>query len=258
MKYNKISPSDRMRVVDAFNNEEDWKSLCKTLGINVKTASTWFEKKVEIPKKKGGKISKKSPEIIASLLAKIEENASTTLLELKTLVFRDFNLDVTINTIKNWLDAELISVKNIIGKIVNMNSPENKVKRANYITEFFQHRAEGRTFVWIDETNFNLYCKRKEGCSKVGTRASIVMPACKGANLLCIGAMTTTNLVRFTTKRGAFKSPDCIEWFTELIEACAEQGIVNPTLVIDNAPVHSRLERLTCGSSKRENFASCA
>ena len=85
MKYNKISPSDRKRVV-----EEDWKSLCKTLGINVKTASTWFEMKVEIPEKKGGKISKKSPEIIVSLLAKIEENASTTLLELKTLVFRDF------------------------------------------------------------------------------------------------------------------------------------------------------------------------
>ena len=93
MKYTKISSSDRKRlkrVVDAFNNEEDWKSLCKTLGINVKTASTWFEKK-EIPIKKGGKISKKSPEIIASLLAKIEENASTTLLELKTLVFCDFN-----------------------------------------------------------------------------------------------------------------------------------------------------------------------
>ena len=66
MKYNKISPSDRKRVVDAFNNEEDWKSLCKTLGINVKTASSWFEMKVEIPEKKGGKISKKSPEIIVS------------------------------------------------------------------------------------------------------------------------------------------------------------------------------------------------
>ena len=98
-------------------------------------------KKVEIPKMKGGKISKKSPEIIASLLAKIEENASTTLLELKTLVFRDFNLDVTINTIKNWLDAELISVKNIRGKIVNVISPENKVKRANYLQSFAAHMS---------------------------------------------------------------------------------------------------------------------
>ena len=51
MKYNKISLSDMKRVVDDFNNEEDWKSLCKTLRINVKTTSTWFEKKVEIPKK---------------------------------------------------------------------------------------------------------------------------------------------------------------------------------------------------------------
>ena len=137
MKYNKIFPSDGKRVVDAFNNEEDWKSLCKTLGITVETVSTWFEKKVEIPKNKLSKISKKSAEIIASLLAKIEENASTTLLELKKFVFRDFNLDVNINTMKNWLDAESISVKNISGTIVNMNSAENKVKRANYITEFF-------------------------------------------------------------------------------------------------------------------------
>ena len=46
MKFNKVTPSDRKIVVNAFNNEEDWKSLCKTLGINVKTASTWFEKKL--------------------------------------------------------------------------------------------------------------------------------------------------------------------------------------------------------------------
>ena len=94
------------------------------------------------------------------------------------------------NTIKNWLHAELISVKNIREHIVNMNCPENRVKTANYITEFFQYRAEGRTFVWVDETNFNLYCNRKEGRSKVGTRASIVMPASKLANLHCIGTMT--------------------------------------------------------------------
>ena len=36
-----------------------------------------FEKKVEIPKKKEGKIAKKSPEIIASIVAKIGENASS-------------------------------------------------------------------------------------------------------------------------------------------------------------------------------------
>ena len=123
-----------------------------------------------------------------------------------------------------------------------MNNNENKVKRAAYIEQLFQHRSEGRTLIWTDETNFNLYCKRSQGRSRIGTRASVVLPASKGANLHCIGAMTSASIVLFTTRRGAFRADDCIEWFRELAVTCENNGIEQPTFIIDNAPAHCRLE----------------
>ena len=70
------------------------------------------------------------------------------------------------------------------------------------------------------------------------------MPASKGANLHCIGAMTASSIVLFTTRIGASKAPDCVQWFEQLIETCTSQGIIHPTFIIDNAPVHSRVEEL--------------
>ena len=45
-------------------------------------------------------------------------------------------------------------------------------------------------------------------------------------------------------RRGAFKSDACIEWFNNLIEECDRQAIENHTCIIDNAPVHYRLESI--------------
>ena len=148
------------------------------------------------------------------------------------------------NTVKKWLDNELFTLKNVRNEIDRMNFPENKRKRATYMEQLFNCRAEGRTPIWIDETNFNLYCKRRAGRSKIGTRASVLLPASKGANLHCIGAMATGQIVRFTTKRGAFKSGDCVEWFQSLIEDCQTAGITDPTFIIDNAPAHVRIDQL--------------
>uniref|UniRef100_A0A6A7FWY1 Tc1-like transposase DDE domain-containing protein n=1 Tax=Hirondellea gigas TaxID=1518452 RepID=A0A6A7FWY1_9CRUS len=125
-----------------------------------------------------------------------------------------------------------------------MNKEENKVKRSTYMNKLFENRAEGRSLIWIDETNFNLYCKRSQGRSRIGTRASVVVPASKGSNLHCIGAMSSSALVLFTTRRGAFKANDCLQWFRDLVDACEGQGIHNPTFIIDNAPTHCRLENI--------------
>ena len=117
---------------------------------------------------------------------------------------------------KNWLDGMLYTVKDVRSVVVNINLPINKEKRADYVSKLFDARSSGRTIVWVDETNFNLYCKRREGRSKVGTRASVLLPASKGANLHCIGAMTSTAIVKFSTHRRAFKNAECSNWITEL------------------------------------------
>ena len=99
--------------------------------------------------------------------------------------------------------------------------------------------------VWIDETNYNLYCRRKEGRSKIGRRSAVIMPSSKGVILHCIGAITSNQPVLFTTRRGLFKGQDFKEWIRELIEHCNSKGIIRPTVIIDNAPAHSNVEEIT-------------
>ena len=64
MKYNKISTNDRMRIIEAFNNEEDWTKIAKTLGVNSKTAYNWITNRQDLSKKNGGNKNKKSPEML--------------------------------------------------------------------------------------------------------------------------------------------------------------------------------------------------
>ena len=244
MKYNKTSARDRQRIIEAFNNEEDWKKVANALGVNAKTAYRWLKNKQVFPKKKGGNNKKKCPEILRTLTTAIEENVSITLSQLRRKVQHDHDIDVCVNTIKNWLDGEMFSVKLVRPSIDRMNNEENKGKRARYMEQFFNARSEGRTPVWVDETNFNLYCKRNQGRSKVGTRASVILPSSKGANLHIIGAMTSTQLLLTSTRRGSFKRQDCLQWFRELIDACRQNGIDHPTFIIDNAPAHNNLEEL--------------
>ena len=91
---------------------------------------------------------------------------------------------------------------------------ENKIKRATFLEKLFASRANGRTLVRIDETDFNHYSRRRGGCSRIGAQAAVVLPASKGANLHCIEAMTSS-------KRVFFKSQDSCARFRQLIDACA-------------------------------------
>ena len=101
--------------------------MAKTLNINTATAYKWLAKKQCIAKKKGGSLSKKSPEVINAITSAIENNASITLEEIKNMVFSKFNLKVCKSTIRNWLHLELFSLKNVRP---TMNRPENKLKRS--------------------------------------------------------------------------------------------------------------------------------
>ena len=244
MGYNKVSANDRQRVYDCYAAGDDWKRMCKQLGICVRTAYHWLHDDKPVAKPKGGSRPKKTDSILASLVEWIEEKPSVTLSELRYLLIEHYDVTVSISTIKNWLDGQLITLKTVRAVVANMNNFENKEKRVLYMQKFYNERSANRTIIWVDETNFNMNCKRAQGRSRIGCRASIVVPACKGANLHCIGAMSSTELVYFSTRRGALKSCDFNEWIEQLIVKCEEKHIRNPTFVIDNAPAHAKVENV--------------
>ncbi|XP_022902532.1 uncharacterized protein [Onthophagus taurus] len=243
VKYNKISISDRERIIKAHEEGKDWRATATALGVNVRTAYEWLKKDQSLPKKKGGNASSKKTAAISDALVRwIEEDSTITLKGLCDHVSNEFQVNVCQNTMKNWLDGQLFSLKALRPQIVNMNNEENKVKRKEYVNQILQSRANGRTLIWIDETNFNLYCRRKEGRSKIGHKAHVILPACKGSNLHCIGAMSAMRIISFEHRRGSYKAHDCKQWLRRLIATCTADGIEKPTFIIDNAPVHSNLE----------------
>nr|XP_022911119.1 uncharacterized protein LOC111422125 [Onthophagus taurus] len=241
-KYNKVSAADRRRIMKAYEDGKNWRQTAQDLGVNVRTAYEWLKNDQEDPKPKGGSKSKKTLAIDEALVRWIEEDSTLTLKDLSNRVHNEFELRVSINTIKNWLDGKLFSLKKIRPHVANINTYENKVKRREYVEKLLESRGNGRDLIWIDECNFNLYCRRNEGRSKIGHRAHVVVPASKGNNLHCIGAMCSTQIVSFEHKRGSYKGAECKVWFRGLIATCRNLGFLHPSFIIDNAPVHSNLE----------------
>ena len=243
--YRKYHEEDRKKIIKAYEDGRNWRNIAQIIGINERTANEWIRKSTmgETTKKKGGALHcKKRPDILQALIRTIENDATVTLSALSQKVQHEFGIRVCKSTVKNWLDGQLLSVKKLRPHPVTMNSMENKNLRSNYVEQVFQDRSQGRTIIWLDETNFNLFCKRTEGRSRIGTRANVIQPSCRGSNLHCIAAMTSTRMLRFTIKRGSYNAELCKTWIRELIDSCANEGISRPTIVLDNAPAHARVE----------------
>ncbi len=105
--------------------------------------------------------------------------------------------------------------------------------------------------MWIDETNFNLFIRRKAGWSKVGQRAAVTLPASRGPNIHLIGAITANGVVKMESRRGSFKWQDVNQWVRGLLVQWTANGFRLEDLVVvaDNAPNHSRLSHVFEGTA---------
>ena len=122
-----------------------------------------------------------------------------------------------------------------------MNNNDNKQKRALFVQKVMEATGQGRTLIYIDETNANLFLRRSQGRSRRGTRCSVKAATSKGPNVHVIGAMSQTGLIHWERRRGSFRKDDCAEWLRRALQACPVP-LDQITVVCDNAPVHTDLE----------------
>ena len=109
--------------------------------------------------------------------------------------------------------------------------------------------AFGKKIIWIDETNFNLFCSRQFGRASRGSRARIPVASSKGRNVHLIGAISIDGVLKYTIKRGSFTADLCRTWMEELIESLPTAMGEGYVVVCDNAPCHSRLESVFTNST---------
>lgn len=260
--YKKYSLTDRQRLVECANRGDDWASLAKTLAINYKTAFQWIRSGETASKKRGSKKPKSlTTETVDLICCWLEENNSMTLKQIKDKLLADLNIYISVSTIGNYLDGRLYTLKKVHHMPSTMNSEANKLLRKEYVNKLNDFIQAGYDVVWIDETNFNLFCRRNFGRSKVGNRAVQTLPASRGPNIHLIGAISMTGeakikksdvkelsfltgVIKMTTRRGSFNSQEANTWMKALFEEWIAQGkrLNDLLVVVDNAPCHARLE----------------
>nr|CAI5851355.1 unnamed protein product [Callosobruchus analis] len=100
---------------------------------------------------------------INTIVEWIEDDCGLTLKQVKIKVLANFRKNVSTSTIGNYLDGRLFTMKQVHKQPISMNFEENKRKRAEYVTALNRYIELGKQIVWIDETNFNLFCRRTRG-----------------------------------------------------------------------------------------------
>lgn len=249
--YMKNTQQDRERILTCANRGEDWVALAVTLGIKYKTAFHWVHSGRDVMLHKGGVKPKiLTEEQIDVLISWVEEDCSITLKQLQQKIFQNFQVVVSVTTVGNYLEGRVFTIKQSHFEPVTMNTEENKLKRAQYVQTLNRYIEQGKQIVWIDETNFNLFCRRTRGRARVGSRAVQLLPAARGPNVHLIGAISTAGVVTMERRRGSFTANLAYNWAITLLQHWQEMGnqLVDLVIVCDNAPCHSRLEEVTNGT----------
>lgn len=180
-KYKASSARDRELIVESSNRGEDWGALAKTLGVKYKTAYAWIRTGEIAGANRGGcKPKLLNEEQVEQVLRWIEDDTTLSLVQLKAKIFEAFQVILSTTTVGNYVTNRLYTVKKIHWEPLTMNSDDNKNLRKLYVESLTTHIQEGRQVLWMDETNFNLFCRRNCGRSRQGTRAVSKRPTSRG------------------------------------------------------------------------------
>lgn len=244
--YHKYSKETRERVIRAAVNGRDWCSVAEAHDVPYKTAYNWVKNRDNEPPRPrgGGTRSKLSPVQVNIILTWLESNPQLTLAAIRDRVELVMNIHVSQQTISNRLDGQLFTTKLIHHEPLGVNTAANKDLRMAYVARLLQLAAANKTIIFIDETNFNLFCRRSCGWSPRGQRSIVQLPNSKGPNLHIIGAISSIGLMYWEKRRGSLKKPDFQAWLRRCLQATVAAGYPahDIVVVVDNAPAHSQAE----------------
>lgn len=243
-KYRRSSYEKKLIVDAAATVDGDWRGVAISQHIPIGTAYGWIRATENEPKQHGGARNKKvTPVHVQKMIQYIENDPLISLSDIKTKLFQDEGLAVSTNTVHKYIDCQFYTVKKVRLEPSQMNSEDNKRKRANYVAKAMDYIGNGKTLIYIDETNCNLFLRRNFGRSFKGTRCSVKAPTSKGKNVHIVAGITQTGLTYWKKRRGSYKKEDCCEWFRCLLRQVTEP-MTSTVIVCDNAPIHVSLENV--------------
>jgi transposase len=156
------------------------------------------------------------------------------------------DITISISSIDRLLDGHGYTTKLSTVQPVERNRADVKEKRSQF-ANWLDSISPATIRVYLDETNYNIWCSKSFGRSRRGTPCVNYLPSSRGANLNILASMSATGMVYHEL----FPK---ITWqiFNALLERCStklKEEDPNATVVFlfDNAPVHKRArEAILC------------
>jgi transposase len=245
--YNRITKESRDRVLRVAENGGDWQACAEAHEIPYRTAYGWLRNGCQPLKKRGGDTrSKLSDEQMEVVLTWLEVNPQLTLKSIAERILQVMDVEISQQSISKRLDGRLFTVKKAHYLPLGVNTVVNKELRSQFVAKTMELTAADKCFIYMDETNFNLFCRKSTGRAVRGRRAVVTLPNSKGPNLHIIGAITSTGILHWERHRGSFKNDTCNAWVRRCLQAAIASGhqAADIVLVIDNAPAHSKIEQV--------------
>lgn len=249
-KNKKVSDVDRARIIDACRRGGDVKQLAETLGINVKTARSIAATDREVSLKTGGSVRKFGDNVVAVIKRTVDENSTFTLKQIKRAVEDQLpGLTISTSSVDRLLDAHSYSIKLATQRPADRNRSDVKRKRKGY-AQWLQNEGPRVCRLYIDETNYNIWCSRKFARAKRGVPAVQTTTATKGANINIIACMSANGVLHWRIVERVHWSVfnDFLAEVSALVES--EEPETEAVFIFDNAPAHNRADQADLASSK--------
>lgn len=246
-RHNKtVSEEDRRRIVQCFENGEDFVALAATLNVKRTTAYSIVRRfqatgHVARAPPSGGRQPKLDQESIDFLCLLVDANPCITLKELNATLRDIFprKPQVTTMSVSRALQGQLITLKQAHNISGTRNSPQVKVARiayAHWMYEVGLHKHR----IYVDETGFNLYTKRTYGRAVQGQRVNRVVKGQRGNNVTVIVAISDMVGVVYHEIHDRSVTREAFASFMTCLEVML--GEEETVIIMDNAPCHQGIQ----------------
>ena len=245
VKHRAISVVDKRRLIDSFNNGEDYLSLANQLNINVSTARNIVRRAQiggEIAGARGGRRNVKvDDDMVNMLLELVDEHPEYTLQQFNAALRERMpdKAHISGSTVAKVLECRLITIKKLEDAPAERNRADVVQLRHNF-AHWLMENAE-REMIFIDESGVNLHVKRTRGRAVAGERAVRVIGHQRGRNVtLIVAASPARGLLHHVIIEGGVNAQHFTDFMRGLLALVGEQPVA---YIMDNARLHVAAER---------------
>lgn len=244
---NRISEKDKERLLNAYQNGEDYQVLARQLHIKRTTAWAIIHRAVlrngivAVPR--GGRRHHKihDEEIQNTLATIVEEHPTYTLQQLKEELHQRLpnKPELSITSVARCLNGQLIFLKKVEDSPAERNTARTKILRREY-AQWFLNVGVATELVYIDESGINLWVRRTRGRAPRGERAVRVVGGQRGRNFTVVFAISSR---RGLVHHNIFEGGMTIARFHTFIQETSATSDEPLTYIYDNATCHGHAQR---------------